>query len=72
MPLPDHEQRQLQQIEQALCRDDPKFGRLMRADDPRVRYQRKLLRALPGVVIGASLLAAGAIPPVSTWRRPAS
>ena len=61
MPLPEHEQRQLQQIEQALCRDDPKFGRLMRAGDPRVRYQRKLLRALPGVVIGAGLLAAGAV-----------
>jgi hypothetical protein len=38
VPLPEHEQRQLQQIEQALCRDDPKFGRLMRAIDPRVHY----------------------------------
>ena len=31
MPLPEHEQRQLQEIEQALYRDDPKFARLMRA-----------------------------------------
>jgi len=61
MPLPEHEQRQLQQIEQALCRDDPKFGRLMRAGDPRVHYERKFIQALPGVVIGAGLLAAGAI-----------
>ena len=61
MPLPEHEQRQLQEIEQALCRDDPKFGRLMRASDPRVRYERKLLQALPGVVIGAGLFAAGAV-----------
>ena len=61
MPLPEHEQRQLQQIEQALCRDDPKFGRLMRASDPRVHYERKLLQALPGVVIGAGLFAAGAV-----------
>jgi len=62
MPLPEHEQRQLQQIEQALCRDDPKFVRLMRAGDPRVHYKRKLLQALPGVVvIGAGLLAAGAV-----------
>lgn len=60
MTLPQHEQRQLQQIEQALCRDDPRFGRLMRAIDPRVCYQRKLLRALAGVVTGAGLLAAGA------------
>jgi hypothetical protein len=61
MPLPEHEQRQLQQIEQALYRDDPKFGRRMRASDPRTRYQRKLIQALPGAVIGAGLLAAGAV-----------
>ncbi len=61
MPLPEHEQRQLQEIEQALCRDDPKFGRLMRAGNPRVRYERKLTQALLGVVIGAGLLAAGVI-----------
>ena len=61
MPLPEHEQRQLQQIEQALYRDDPKFGRLMRASDPRVRYERRLMQALPGAVIGAGLLVAGAV-----------
>ena len=61
MPLPEHEQRQLQQIEQALYRDDPKFGRLMRAGDPRVHYERKLMQALPGVVIGAGLLVARAV-----------
>ena len=61
MPLPEYEQRQLQQIEQALCRDDPKFGRRMGASDPRVRYGRKLLQALLGAVIGAGLLAAGAV-----------
>ncbi len=61
MPLPEHEQRQLQEIEQALCRDDPKFGRLMRAGDPRVHYQRELIQALLGVVIGTGLLVAGAV-----------
>ena len=61
MPLPEHEQRQLQQIERALYRDDPKFGRLMRASDPRMRYGRKLLQALPGAVIGVGLFAAGAV-----------
>jgi hypothetical protein len=59
--LPEDEQRQLQEIEQALYRDDPKFGRLMRASDPRVHYERKLIRALLGVVIGAGVLAAGAV-----------
>ncbi|MGO8888434.1 MAG: DUF3040 domain-containing protein, partial [Streptosporangiaceae bacterium] len=59
--LPEDERRQLQEIEQALYRDDPKFGRLMRASDPRVHYARKLIRALLGVVIGVGLLSAGAV-----------
>ena len=33
----------------------------MRASDPRVRYARKLIRALLGVVIGVGLLSAGAV-----------
>ena len=61
MSLPEDEQRQLQKIEQALYRDDPKFVRFMRAADPRVRYERKLMQALLGVVIGVGLLAAGAV-----------
>jgi hypothetical protein len=61
MTLPEHEQRQLREIEQGLYRDDPEFGRLMRGGDPRVPYERKLIQALPGVVIGAGLLAAGAV-----------
>ena len=61
MALPEDEQRQLQEIEQALYRDDPKFVRLMRATDPRVQYERKLRHALLGVVIGAGLLATGAV-----------
>ncbi len=59
--LPEDEQRQLQEIEQALYKDDPKFVRLMRATDPRVQYERKLIQALLGVVIGAGLLPAGAV-----------
>jgi len=61
MPLPEHEQRQLQEIEQALCRDDPKFGRRMRASYPQMRYKRQLIRAQLGFVIGAGLLTAGAV-----------
>jgi DUF3040 family protein len=51
MPLPEDEQRQLQQIERALYEDDPKFARRIRAGDPRVRSKRTLLRVLPGVVM---------------------
>jgi hypothetical protein len=61
VPLSEHEQRQLEQIEQALYREDPKFGRLVRSSDPRVHYKRKLVQALAGVVIGAGALAAGVV-----------
>jgi len=70
-PLPEDEKRQLQEIEQALYRDDPKFGRRMRASDPQLRYERKLIQAQLGVVIGIGLLPAGRLPTASTWRRPA-
>ena len=61
MPLSEHEQRQLQQIEQALSRDDPTFGRRMRALDPRVRRARTLIQALFAVLAGAGLLTAGMV-----------
>src|ERR1700733_5214718 len=61
VPLSDHEQRQLEQIEQALYREDPKFGRLVRASDPRVHYKRKLAQGVVGVIAGAGLLAAGVV-----------
>jgi len=61
VPLSEHEQRQLEQIEQALYREDPKFGRLVRSRDPRVHYKRKYVQALIGVLVGAGGLAAGLV-----------
>ena len=61
MPLSEHEQRQLDQIEQALYREDPKFGRLVRSSDPRVHFKRKLVQALIGLLIGAGLIVAGVV-----------
>jgi hypothetical protein len=61
VPLSEHEQRQLEQIEQALYREDPKFTRLVRSSDPRVHYKRKLVQAFIGVLIGAGLVAAGVV-----------
>ena len=37
MPLSEHEQRQLEQIEQALYTDYPRFANAVRSSDPRVR-----------------------------------
>jgi hypothetical protein len=61
VPLSEHEQRQLEQIEQALYREDPKFGRLVRSSDPRVHYKRKLVQAFVGVLAGAGAIAAGLV-----------
>jgi len=61
VPLSEHEQRQLEQIEQALYREDPKFGRLVRSSDPRVHYKRKLVQAMIGMLVGAGLVAAGVV-----------
>ena len=61
MPLSDHEQRQLEQIEQALYREDRRLGRLVRSSDPRVHYKRRVVQAASGFVIGAGMVAAGVI-----------
>ena len=61
MPLSEHEQRQLEQIEQALYREDPKFGRVVRSSDPRVHYKRKLVQAFVGVLAGVGAVAAGVV-----------
>jgi hypothetical protein len=61
VPLSEHEQRQLEQIEQALYKEDPKFGRLVRASDPRVHYKRKLAQAIVAAAAGGGLLAAGVV-----------
>ena len=59
MPLSEHEQRQLEQIEQALYADHPRLARAMRAKDPRVHYRRRVLQASLGFLIGAGMLVAG-------------
>ena len=61
MPLSEHEQRQLEAIEQALYREDRRLGRLVRSSDPRVHYRRRLIAASFGFVVGAGLLAAGVL-----------
>ena len=64
MPLSEHEQRQLEQIEQALYREDRRLGRLVRSSDPRVHYKRRVVQAASGFVVGAGMIAAGVILPL--------
>ena len=59
MPLSEHEKRQLEQIEQALRADDPRFASAVHATDPRVHHRRRVIAAAVGFLIGIGLLLAG-------------
>ncbi|MFD0802983.1 DUF3040 domain-containing protein [Streptomonospora algeriensis] len=61
MPLSEHEQRMLDQIEQALYAEDPKFANTVRQTNPAVHYKRSIVQASVGFVVGISLLMGGAI-----------
>ncbi len=61
MPLSEHEQRLLDQIERALYAEDPKFASAVRASDPRNRARRRLWQSGVLFVVGVSLLFAGVI-----------
>jgi hypothetical protein len=61
VPLSEHEQRQLDQIERALYAEDPKFAQAVRARDPRVHYKRRVIEAAIGFILGVGLLMAGVV-----------
>jgi membrane protein implicated in regulation of membrane protease activity len=61
VPLSEHEQRQLEQIEEALRADDPQFADAVAAADPRVHYKRRITAAAVGFVIGVGLLLTGVV-----------
>jgi hypothetical protein len=61
VPLSEHEQRLLDQIERALYAEDPKFASAVRASDPRNRARRRLWQSGVLFVIGISCLFAGVI-----------
>ncbi|WP_271219231.1 DUF3040 domain-containing protein [Streptosporangium carneum] len=59
MPLSEHEQRLLDQIEQALYAEDPKWANTVRISDPRSHYKRRLVKASIGFILGVVLLMVG-------------
>ena len=61
MPLSEHEERMLDQIERALEAEDPKFAHTVRTSDPRVHYKRRAIKAALGFLLGVALLLAGVI-----------
>ncbi|MEV0584818.1 DUF3040 domain-containing protein [Nonomuraea sp. NPDC050310] len=61
MPLSEHEQRLLDQIEQALYAEDPKWANTVRISDPRNHYKRRLIKASVGFALGIVLLMVGVV-----------
>ena len=61
MPLSEHEQRLLEQIEQALYAEDPKFARSWRVRDLKSLQRARAIRAALLVIVGLGLLVAGVI-----------
>ena len=60
MPLSEHEQRLLEQMERALSADDPKFANAMKGSRHGRAARRRLLVGIAAVVVGLVLLIIGA------------
>ncbi|MEV4171393.1 MULTISPECIES: DUF3040 domain-containing protein [unclassified Nonomuraea] len=61
MPLSEHEQRLLDQIEQALYAEDPKWANTVRISDPRSHYKRRLVKASIGFALGVVIMMVGVV-----------
>ncbi len=59
MPLSEHEQRLLEQMERALYAEDPKFASTLKGHDLRGRYRRRAILGGLGVLVGLALLPVG-------------
>lgn len=61
VPLSEHEQKLLEQIEQALYAEDPKFARSWRVKDLHSLQRLRVIRAAALVLLGLGLLVAGVV-----------
>ncbi|HVF04792.1 MAG TPA: DUF3040 domain-containing protein [Frankiaceae bacterium] len=61
MPLSEHEQRLLDQIERQLYAEDPKFASTVRSHDVKTHLTRRVKRYSALVVLGLAGLVAGAV-----------
>ncbi len=61
MPLSEHEQRLLEQMERALYAEDPKFASSLRGKDPRSNFRRRALLAGLVFLVGVVLLMTGLV-----------
>jgi hypothetical protein len=61
VPLSEHEQRLLEQMERALYAEDPKFVSSLRGTDLRSHYRRRAAQAAAGFILGIAALLTGVI-----------
>jgi len=61
VPLSDHEQRLLDQIEQALYAEDPKFASAVRSARSRSSTRRSIVLSVLGVLVGLGLVLIGLV-----------
>lgn len=61
MPLSEHEQRLLEQMERALHAEDPKFASALQGDKLRRRLRRRVALATVGVLAGGALIGYGIV-----------
>ena len=61
MPLSEHEQRLLEQMERALYAEDPKFASSLRSAGPRPGNRRKAAIGVLTLLAGIALLIAGPV-----------
>jgi hypothetical protein len=61
VPLSEHEQRLLEQIERALVDDDPKFASSVRTGDRRLKARRRLQLGGILVVVGLAVMVLGPV-----------
>ncbi|HEX2902578.1 MAG TPA: DUF3040 domain-containing protein [Jatrophihabitans sp.] len=59
MPLSEHEQRLLDEIEQALYAEDPKFASSVRSARPRNRTRLMVALSAVGVLLGLAVVLVG-------------
>jgi len=61
VPLSEHEQRLLDQIEHALYAEDPKFAHAVRTTNPQTHFKRQITKAALGLIVGIGVLMAGLV-----------
>ena len=67
MPLSEHEQHLLEQMEQALYAEDPKFASQMQGSAARARLRKSLAFGAGGVVAGLALVVLGVASASIVW-----